>query len=170
MTSHVFQERFVLLLRSAYDNGCRGLVKGRIRPVSFLGLASTPRPSRSVDPVRASPPGASETGLRTYATARSPQPRRVAVLGGGITGLTAAHYLARHAENTHITLYEGGDKLGGWINGHAVGLNSASGDDILMQRGPRMLRSGATSPKYDDLVLYDVVSGASALADTGRGN
>ena len=188
MTSPVFQERFVLLLRSAYDNGCHGLVKSRpvafpgssarsrlpgargIRPVSVLSLASTPRPRRAVDLGRAGPLGASETRLRTYATAKNPPPRNVAILGGGITGLTAAHYLVRHAKDVHITLYEGSSQLGGWINGESVALDASGGEDVLLQRGPRMLRSGATSTKYDDLVLYDVVSGLPASTGLGRGN
>lgn len=70
-----------------------------------------------------------------------------------MTGLTAAHYLARNAKDAHITLYEKSPVLGGWVNA-----KSEPDIDVLMQSGPRMLRSGASSARYDDLVLYDVVS------------
>jgi protoporphyrinogen oxidase len=42
---------------------------------------------------------------------RSPSPGRVAVVGGGIAGLTAAHFLAR--AGARVTLYEASDQLGG---------------------------------------------------------
>lgn len=90
------------------------------------------------------------------------------MLGGGITGLTTAHYLARFAgSSVHVTLYEASDRLGGWIDSVPVPANAPSADDgsvedghgdVLLQQGPRMLRTGAKSHRYDDLVLYDVVS------------
>ena len=99
--------------------------------------------------------------------------KQVAVLGGGITGLTTAHYLARYAGNEiHVTLYEASDRLGGWIDGSSVSSAGSAGEgggegedggdggagEVLFQHGPRVLRSGISSNKYDDLVLYDVVS------------
>src|SRR5271168_2277268 len=39
----------------------------------------------------------------------------VAILGGGITGLASAHYLARELPKAQITLYEGSGRLGGWL-------------------------------------------------------
>ena len=44
-------------------------------------------------------------------------PRRVAVVGSGVAGLTAAHVLARE---THVTLYEADDRLGGHADTHLV--------------------------------------------------
>ena len=177
MTSNRPEELFIALLRSAYSNGCRhAVLAGRptraLPQLAFL-RAQTPS-SRGFATGRAMLPYVPKAlytrSSRSYATAASPQPpakakadaqspppsRKIAVLGGGITGLTAAHYLARHAKNAHITLYEGGDHLGGWIKGEVA--QTAEGEDILLQRGPRMLRSGASGNKYDDLVLYDVVS------------
>jgi predicted NAD/FAD-binding protein len=43
--------------------------------------------------------------------------RRVAVVGSGVAGLTAAYLLQRHAE---VTLYEADDRLGGHANTHDV--------------------------------------------------
>jgi oxygen-dependent protoporphyrinogen oxidase len=46
--------------------------------------------------------------------------RRVAVLGGGITGLSAAFYLQKIArergERLEVTVIEGSQRLGGQIN------------------------------------------------------
>ncbi|AXO37855.1 NAD(P)/FAD-dependent oxidoreductase [Micromonospora sp. B006] len=44
-------------------------------------------------------------------------PRRIAVIGAGIAGLTAAHLLQRVAE---VTLYEADDRLGGHAHTHDV--------------------------------------------------
>ncbi|KAK8055130.1 hypothetical protein PG993_000357 [Apiospora rasikravindrae] len=186
MTSKRPEELFIALLRSAYSNGCRHAVSGA-RPARALPQLTFLRAqapcSRGFATGHARLPyvpkallSRSSRGYATTATPQQPQantdvkspppsadpPRRIAVLGGGITGLTAAHYLARHAKNAHITLYEGGDHLGGWIKGEVA--KSAEGEDILLQRGPRMLRSGASGNKYDDLILYDV------LANLGLGD
>jgi protoporphyrinogen oxidase len=46
-------------------------------------------------------------------------PRRIAIIGGGVTGLTAAYELIRPAGNPlpHVTVYEGGAQLGGLAAG-----------------------------------------------------
>ena len=41
------------------------------------------------------------------------QPRRVAVIGGGISGLAAAHRVVELAPETQVTLLEAGEQLGG---------------------------------------------------------
>lgn len=183
------EELFIALLRSAYGNACHGLVQRRpaiapsklptaARGLSYLALSRT-RPLRPAQVQRLSasnerrrgyaavPPSQQKQTQKKHQPPPQPPPppppqpkQRIAVLGGGITGLTAAHYLARNAPNAHITLYEASDRLGGWIEGVPTNLDTVEGHDgeVLMQRGPRMLRSGATSHKYDDLVLYDVVS------------
>ena len=58
----------------------------------------------------------------------------VAVLGGGISGLSTAYYLARLAPSTtRILLIEGKERLGGWIQ-------SKRQEDVLFETGPRTLR------------------------------
>ena len=43
--------------------------------------------------------------------------RKIAVIGGGISGLTAAYILARTDE---VTVFEAGDRLGGHADTHLV--------------------------------------------------
>ncbi|KAL7315995.1 oxygen-dependent protoporphyrinogen oxidase [Mucor circinelloides] len=75
----------------------------------------------------------------------------IAVLGGGISGLSAAYYLARLAPaSTKIVLIEGKDRLGGWIHSRRVAPGKYSRDkvpqlsnekdSILFEAGPRSLR------------------------------
>ncbi len=45
-----------------------------------------------------------------------PQPRRIAVIGGGIAGLAAAHRLVELDPSREITLFEASDRLGGVIS------------------------------------------------------
>ncbi|MFC4786073.1 FAD-dependent oxidoreductase [Nocardioides sp. MAHUQ-72] len=49
---------------------------------------------------------------------RTAPPRRVAVIGSGVAGLTAAHVAAR--AGAHVTLYEADDRLGGHADTHLV--------------------------------------------------
>ncbi|KXJ91479.1 hypothetical protein Micbo1qcDRAFT_163209 [Microdochium bolleyi] len=81
--------------------------------------------------------------------------RKIAVLGGGLTGLTTAHYLARHAPDAQITVFELGDRLGGWVMG--ADFDTPEGK-VVMQAGPRMVRSMKGANRYDDLVFYDVLA------------
>ena len=49
--------------------------------------------------------------------------RRVAVIGAGVSGLTAAYVLQRDAD---VTLYEADDRLGGHAHTHDVSLGRRS--------------------------------------------
>src|SRR5262245_54004270 len=52
-----------------------------------------------------------ESGATGATEGRTSDPGRVAVIGGGIAGLSAAHFLA--AAGARVTLYEASDQLGG---------------------------------------------------------
>lgn len=97
---------------------------------------------------------------RYYAT--SP-PENIAVIGGGITGLTTAYYLARWLpSSSRVTLYEAANREGGWV--HTVE-KEADGGVVHFENGPRMLRGlGKTGFRADDYVFYDLVWIASLVA------
>ena len=63
--------------------------------------------------------------------------QKVAILGGGITGLAAAHFLSKASPNTRITLFEGEKRLGGWL--HSQMIETANGK-VIFEKGPRTLR------------------------------
>jgi oxygen-dependent protoporphyrinogen oxidase len=66
----------------------------------------------------------------------SPAPR-IAVLGGGITGLASAHYLTRELPHARITIYEGSHRLGGWVKSTRVETDEGH---VVFEQGPRSLR------------------------------
>ena len=61
----------------------------------------------------------------------------IAVLGGGITGLVSAYYLARHLPRTNITLFEGTPRLGGWLHSTQVDVGTGK---VVFEQGPRSVR------------------------------
>lgn len=64
-------------------------------------------------------------------------PPPIAVLGGGITGLSAAFHLARRSPSTQILLLEKEARYGGWINTENAEVN---GQRVVLESGPRTLR------------------------------
>ncbi|KAI1279983.1 hypothetical protein F5Y07DRAFT_387216 [Xylaria sp. FL0933] len=174
MISQHLEDVFINLLRSVYNNAqhpALRLTAGHpALPRSTRHLSTLSRlESRSCSPIQCrracgSSDVANHGQTRLYATSaadvKPTKPREIAVLGAGITGLTAAHYLARYAKDAHITVYEASDEPGGWIKANRVEVedDEGQGGHVLLQNGPRMLRSGSSSMKYDDLVLYDVLA------------
>lgn len=101
---------------------------------------------------------------RRYATLN--ENGHIAVVGGGLTGLTTAYYLTKQLPSTaKITLYEGSDRLGGWIQTDRVPVDvDGVKGTVSFERGPRTLSSLHTSSwRFDDLILYDLVSIRSSL-------
>ncbi len=108
-------------------------------------------------------------------------PRRVAVIGSGVAGLTAAHVAAGSA---HVTLFEADDRLGGHADTHEVdGLAIDTGFIVHNERTyPTLLRLFAelgveTQPSEMSLSVRDDATGleyAGALGARGlfptRGN
>lgn len=96
-------------------------------------------------------------GLATHA---SSEPQSIAVIGGGITGLTTAHFLAKSVPvGTKITVYEASDRIGGWLDTQKVEFEQNGQKSVVQfERGPRTLRSYARDTwKMDDLVLFTLV-------------
>ena len=68
----------------------------------------------------------------------NPKAKNVAVVGGGITGLTAAYNLTKALPNAKITLFESREKLGGWLDSEIVPVDDG---EVLFEWGPRTLRN-----------------------------
>lgn len=81
------------------------------------------------------------------------QQQSVAILGGGISGLSAAYYLSKASPKTKILLVEGSKRVGGWIKSQRVspGFHASNptttttttkptDGDVLFEVGPRSLR------------------------------
>ncbi|EGP86679.1 uncharacterized protein MYCGRDRAFT_43963 [Zymoseptoria tritici IPO323] len=73
---------------------------------------------------------------RTYSAEAAPS-HDVAVLGGGITGLAAAHYVTREHPRAKVTLYEASDRVGGWVSSKRADVHDGT---VLFEGGPRTLR------------------------------
>lgn len=73
---------------------------------------------------------------RSYTSAAYPE--RIAVLGGGIAGLSSAYFAAKEFPNSKITVYEGGSETGGWIKTKRV---QVPGGEVKFESGPRTLRN-----------------------------
>jgi protoporphyrinogen/coproporphyrinogen III oxidase len=66
--------------------------------------------------------------------------KTIIILGGGISGLTAAYDLAKHQDRFQIRLIEKSDHLGGWID-----TDTSTG--FFFEKGPRVFR-GSRSPHF----------------------
>lgn len=97
---------------------------------------------------------------RSFATvAETKLPKDIAVLGGGLTGLTTAYYLTRFHPDANITIYEADDRLGGWIDTEHVDVKTIDGKDatITFERGARTVAPQSGMPRWEDFVLFDMV-------------
>ncbi|KAL8738738.1 MAG: hypothetical protein Q9181_000493 [Wetmoreana brouardii] len=89
----------------------------------------------------------------------NPRISNVAVLGGGITGLASAHYLAEQLPHAQVTLFEGNSKLGGWLRSNEIDVGNGK---VILEQGPRTLRPSkpngwVTLDLIQDLRLEDQV-------------
>lgn len=71
----------------------------------------------------------------------NPNARNIAILGGGVTGLTTAWNLTKRIPDAKITIYERNDGLGGWVNSEQVEVKDG---EVLFEWGPRTLRPALT--------------------------
>lgn len=66
-----------------------------------------------------------------------PKNGRVAVIGGGISGLSFSYFLSKIRPDVHIDIYEKTQRTGGWINSRAIAVNL---QPVVLEKGPRTLR------------------------------
>ncbi len=131
-----------------------------------------PKQQQPAIPLRSSPTNPTTNpppaGIHSTDDAQQPQqppqtpPRNIAILGGGLTGLTAAWYLARAMPQAKITLYEASGRLGGWIDTEKVEVEGGDGrkGTVYLERAARMVKPLTGSgrvPRWDDVVFFDLV-------------
>lgn len=68
--------------------------------------------------------------------------QHIAVLGGGITGLVTAFYIAKGLPSARVTLFNATKKLGGWLQSEWVDTGTGK---VLFEQGPRTLRPAPIS-------------------------
>jgi len=64
---------------------------------------------------------------------------RVAVIGGGISGLSFSYFLNKLRPDINIAIFESQDQPGGWIKSEYLQLNNDK-QKLLFEKGPRTLR------------------------------
>ncbi|KAH8880683.1 Protoporphyrinogen oxidase [Thozetella sp. PMI_491] len=126
---------------------------GRLSPFSPLAPWSSPSPRDR---------RTRRSGLaRGYAskTGDGDGPKTIAVLGGGLTGLTTAYWLSVLRPASKITLYEASDRLGGWVDSEQAEVRGDDGEKrtVVWERGPRTVLTQHDKAKWDDLYLYDLI-------------
>ncbi|KAI2622450.1 Protoporphyrinogen oxidase [Hypoxylon sp. NC1633] len=83
---------------------------------------------------------------------RSQQPvEKIAIVGGGITGLATAYYASKRYPSASISLFESSSRFGGVIESAHVPIGRDN--TVVCERGPRTLRANA--PRAP--VMYDLI-------------
>ena len=78
---------------------------------------------------------------------------RVGIVGGGVSGLAAAHYLLKHPlankKVREVVVMEGSSRVGGWIQ------STTLEDGVTYEHGPRTVRpAGAVGINTLSLIRY----------------
>ncbi|XP_034249192.1 protoporphyrinogen oxidase [Thrips palmi] len=90
-----------------------------------------------------------------------------AILGGGISGLSAAHYLLKSGSNAKVLLFEGGGRVGGWI------WTAKQKNGLLFEQGPRTIRprfeTGLNTLRLvEELGISNLVTGIPSSHPTAK--
>jgi oxygen-dependent protoporphyrinogen oxidase len=74
-------------------------------------------------------------------------PSSIAILGGGLTGLSAAFHLSRRFPAAHITLLNKDIQFGGWVHSSRAKITLKDGREtsVLLEAGPRTLKPNSKS-------------------------
>jgi protoporphyrinogen/coproporphyrinogen III oxidase len=93
-----------------------------------------------------------------FSSTSSDDPKRIAVLGGGIAGLSSAYFLKKEFPQCKITIFEAREQTGGWIKSMRANLPPESGHkgNVLFELGPRTLRNSTpTAHMIQELGIVD---------------
>jgi len=71
-------------------------------------------------------------------------PRTIAILGGGLSGLSSAFHLSRRFPSAQILLLEKENRLGSWVQSDRVQVPQIPAT-VVLERGPRTLRPNGKS-------------------------
>jgi oxygen-dependent protoporphyrinogen oxidase len=77
-----------------------------------------------------------------YSSTSAAYPERIAVLGGGVAGLSSAYFVSREFPKSKITVFEAGEHAGGWMKSKKV---VVPGGEVLFELGPRTLRNSTVT-------------------------
>jgi NAD(P)-binding Rossmann-like domain len=117
---------------------CKGPLWGApFQDPRFFATTASPRYSPLITTIQSDSPA--------YKPQLQPNPtaKKVAVVGGGITGLAAAYNLSKALPDAKIILYEAKEKLGGWLDSEFIPVDDGR---VLFEWGPRTLRNDGIGP------------------------
>ncbi|KFY92030.1 hypothetical protein V500_04351 [Pseudogymnoascus sp. VKM F-4518 (FW-2643)] len=136
MLLHRSEAGLVTLLRQCYRSPrCLSARRGeRLYTTRILATSAPRRRAGHLHSKRSS-------SARSFTTTTGHTPEHVAVLGGGITGLSAAVIAAKLNPNAKVTLYESSERVGGYVHSEVV---QSSDGPVVFEQGPRSLRPGTT--------------------------
>lgn len=136
MLLHASEAGLVTLLRQCYRSPrCLSARCGqRLYTTRILATSAPRRRAGHLNSKRSS-------SARSLTTTTGHTLEHVAVLGGGITGLSAAVIAAKLNPNAKVTLYESSERVGGYVHSEVV---QSSDGPVMFEQGPRSLRPGTT--------------------------
>lgn len=124
-------------------------------PSSSSSAACWPAVSRAYSSRTNSRNGGAATNTTSSARQNRP-PATIAVLGGGVTGLTTAYYLTKFLPSARITLYEASDRLGGWVDSHTMDLRKRLPNGmparVVCEYGPRLI--SPSEKNFSETLVY----------------
>ncbi len=93
------------------------------------------------------------------------EPVRVAVIGGGMAGVSAAHHILALNESIHVTLFEKESQLGG--NARTVQVDNSHGNLISIDAGPQYFEDDLWANYIAFLKIYNLYDENQIYAFSG---
>lgn len=83
--------------------------------------------------------------------------KKVAVLGGGISGLTAAWNMIKSSNSVQVTVYEASKRVGGWMK------TERTDNGAVFEWGPRSLRAAGSPARATMELVSKKIRGVMIL-------